>query len=258
MVIPAIPLYLKKMVKSEEVEQYAKHEEADTRMIYHVGQLPSGTNVVMRTVDTNVVVIGLGCFHQLQNKRIWVESGVQFRNNLRYISINQLFHQLGEPLYKELPFYHAFTGCDYTSSLNRKEKVKPFKLLEKYSLSQSSTSRDLCYQVQTKKGSVSFNQIQAKKLNLSIILPCSKALHQKIKRFIYVASIQRSSPRTEPTGDVAPRIAEVIKDDSCTGNEDFSNSKMQRRLLQNNGDTNFNHSVFFLISSNQKLFFNFL
>ena len=59
-------------------------------------------------------------------------------------------------------------------------------------------------------------------------------------------------------GDVAPKIVEVIKDDSRTGYGEFSNSKLQRRLLQNNGDTNFDHSAFFLISSNQKLFFNFL
>ena len=46
-----------RVVKSEKVAYYAKHEEADTRMIYHVGQLPSGKNVVVRTVDTDVAVI---------------------------------------------------------------------------------------------------------------------------------------------------------------------------------------------------------
>ena len=108
------------MVKSKEVAYYAKHKEADTRMIYHERQLPSGTNVVVRTVDTDVFAIALGCFYQLQDKRIWVESGIQSKNNLRYISIKQLFDQLGELLYKALSFYHAFTGCDYTSSFNRK------------------------------------------------------------------------------------------------------------------------------------------
>ena len=107
-----------RMVKSEEVAYYAKHEEADTRMIYHIRELPSGTNFVVRTADTDVFVIALRCFHQLQDKRIWVESGVQSKNNLTYISINQLSDQLGEPLCKALPFYHAFTGCDYTSSFN--------------------------------------------------------------------------------------------------------------------------------------------
>ena len=85
----------------------------------------------MRTVNTDVVVIALGCFHQVQDKRIWVESGVQSKNNLTYISINHLFDQLGEPLSEALPFYHAFTGCDYTSSFNKKGKIKPFKSLEK-------------------------------------------------------------------------------------------------------------------------------
>ena len=119
------------MVKSKDVAYYAKHEEADTRMKYHIGQLPSGTNVVVRTVDANVVVTDLGCFDQLQDKRIWVESGIPSKNNLRYISINQLFHQLGESLCKALPFYHAYTGCDYTSSFNRKGKIKLPKLLKK-------------------------------------------------------------------------------------------------------------------------------
>ena len=101
-------------------------------MIYHLGQLPIGTNIVVRIVETSLVVIALGCFHQREDKRICVESGIQSKNNLRYININQLFHQLGEPLCKALPFYYAFTGCDYTSSFNRKGKIKPFKLLEKY------------------------------------------------------------------------------------------------------------------------------
>ena len=129
-----------------------------------------------------------------------------------------------------------------------------------------------------KKGSASPNQIQAKKLHSSIILPCCKVLHQKIKRYIYVASIWTNSLRLKPTphlplsfvlmldedgtycikwfeGDVAPKIVEVVKDDSCTCYGEFFNSKIQRRLLQNNANTNFNHSAFFLISSNQKLFF---
>ena len=58
--------------------------------------------------------------------------------------------------------------------------------------------------------------------------------------------------------DVVAKIAEGVKDDSCTGYGKLSNSRMQRRLLQNNGVTSFDHSAFFFISSNQKLFFNFL
>ena len=143
----------------------------------------------------------------------------------------------------------------------------------------SRSSRSLL--PKSKKGSASLNQIQAKKLDSSIMPPCSKVLHQKIKRCIYVASIWTNSLRTDPTpdlptsfgwmldedgtychkwfeGDVAPKIVEVVKDNSCTGYGEFFNSKTQRCLLQNNGNTNFNHSAFFLISSTQKRFVNFL
>ena len=77
-------------VKSEETAYYAKNEKTDTRMIYYVAQLPNGTSIVVRTVDVNVVVIALGYFHQLQNKKIWVESDIQSKNNLRHIISNYL------------------------------------------------------------------------------------------------------------------------------------------------------------------------
>ena len=231
-----------------------------------------------------------------------MESGVQSKN----ISINRLFDQVGEPLCKALPFYHAFTGCDYTSSFNRKGKIKPFKLLEKNPELQEaflnpshsdSISDDIKSIIESivcqmhgrkktnsvdqarleifvtkykpKKGSASLNQIQAKKLYSSIMPPCSKVLHQKIKRCIYAASVWTNSLRMKPTphlplssgwmldeggtycikwfeGDVAPKIVEVVKDNFCTCYGEFYSSKIQRRMLQNNGDTSFNHSAFFL------------
>ena len=119
---------------------------------------------------------------------------------------------------------------------------------EKNELSQSSMSKDLCYEVQTKKGSISLNENQAKKLDSSIMLPCFKVLHQKVKWCMYDASIWTNSLRMEPTpnlisfgwmldedktyciiwfeGHVAPNVVEVIKDDSCTGYGETSNSKI--------------------------------
>ena len=37
---------------------------------------------------------------------------------------------LGSTLCNSLAFPHAFTGCDYTASFNRKGKLRPLKLLE--------------------------------------------------------------------------------------------------------------------------------
>ena len=240
-----------RMVKSEEVTYYAKHKEADTRMIYHIVHLPSGTIVVMRTVDTNVVVIALGCLHQLQDKRIWVESGIQSKNNLRrYISINQLFHQLGEPLCKALPFYHTFTGCDYTSLFNRKGKIKPFKLLEKnpelqeaflnllhsegisddiksiitsfvcqmYGRKKANSVDQASLEIfvtkhRPKKRSASLNQFQTKKLDSSIMPLCFKVLHQKVKQCIYVASIWLNTLRMEPTPHLPTSFGWTLDED---------------------------------------------
>ena len=167
-----------------------------------------------------LVVIALKCFHQLQDKRIWVESCIQYKKNLRYISINQLFDQLGEPLCKALPFYHAFIWCDNTSSFNRKGKVKAFKPLKPNAGIQEAfltlpNSEDISDGIKSiietfvcqmygrkkttsvdqarpeifvsrykwKKGSASLNQNEAKKL-ARIMQPCSKVLHEKINQCI--------------------------------------------------------------------------
>jgi hypothetical protein len=94
------------------------HEEADSRMLFRISSVQPPANVVIRTIDTNVLVIVLGCFSSLpQELDIWIETGVYTKNTLRYISVNQIFQELGETLCQALPEYHAFTECDYTASL---------------------------------------------------------------------------------------------------------------------------------------------
>ena len=187
------------MVKPEEVEYYAKRKEADTRMTNHIRQLPSGTNVAVRTVNTDVVAIALGCFHLSQDKRIWVDSGVQSKNNLTYISINQLFDTLGEPLCKAIAilpclywvWLHFFVQQKredkavqafwkkFWTSRNISESVALWRNIwwhqinhrvlcvsnvwkKEDKLSQSSTYRDLCYKVLIEKR-ICFSQANSSK-----------------------------------------------------------------------------------------------
>ena len=62
------------IVRSEEIHLYCDHEEADSRMLFHVAYLaenyPSSTtvNVVVLSLDTDCSVIGIGCFHKLIEK----------------------------------------------------------------------------------------------------------------------------------------------------------------------------------------------
>ncbi len=96
------------------------HEEADTRIMIHVKDvLENGDNVVIvRTVDTDVIVLLVGMFHHFREKNpsgeIWVAFGTAKR--YCYYHVNTIFEKLGRNKSISLPPFHAFTGCDSTSS----------------------------------------------------------------------------------------------------------------------------------------------
>lgn len=102
------------------------HEEADSRICVHVSDaLHKGAHdVLVRTVDTDVVVILVGSFFHLKttypDMNLWVGFGTG--KHYRYYDINSMCQQLGVPNSTALPFYHAFTGCDTTSQFFGKGK----------------------------------------------------------------------------------------------------------------------------------------
>ena len=102
------------------------HEEADYRICVHVNDaLHKGAReVLVRTVDTDVIVILVGAFFRLNTMypaaNIWVGFGTG--KHFQYYNINSICHQLGESKSTALPFYHAFTGCDTTSQFFGKGK----------------------------------------------------------------------------------------------------------------------------------------
>ena len=49
------------VVRIEENELYSTHEEADSRIFHHINTLPKPSNVVIRTADTDILVIAVGC-----------------------------------------------------------------------------------------------------------------------------------------------------------------------------------------------------
>jgi len=131
-----------RVVKQVEATLGNNHEEADSRMFYHLANIPTPNNVVVRTSDTDCLIIALGCYQLFdQSLKIWIEAGLLTNNTQRYISINQMHAALGETLCNSLPAYHAFTGCDYTSSFNRKGSIRPLKLLQKNHDAQAAFSQ---------------------------------------------------------------------------------------------------------------------
>ncbi|KAH9640140.1 hypothetical protein HF086_002800 [Spodoptera exigua] len=109
------------------------HEEADTKIIHHVCKLDTyrKTNVLLKSSDTDVLIIMLGNMDHLQSDdlNIFMEYGTG--NSKRYINVTKLYMELGPSLCASLPGFHALTGCDYNPSFFQKGKIRPYKILIK-------------------------------------------------------------------------------------------------------------------------------
>ena len=97
------------------------HEEADTRLLLHVAQgFRCGFDkVIIRTVDTDVVILSIANFHQLCLTELWISFGA---GKHHYIPSHQIAVNLGEEKCRDLTFFHVFTGCDTVSAFSGKGK----------------------------------------------------------------------------------------------------------------------------------------
>uniref|UniRef100_A0A2H1WQX5 SFRICE_024036 n=1 Tax=Spodoptera frugiperda TaxID=7108 RepID=A0A2H1WQX5_SPOFR len=119
-----------KVIKTlEDSLSCEEHEEADSRIIYHICQINVDAEVMIRCSDTDILIILLGNMdHFNASLTLWVNLGVG--NHERLISANKIHEILGSSVSKALPCFHALTGCDYTPAFFRKGKLRPFKILE--------------------------------------------------------------------------------------------------------------------------------
>ncbi|KAG0724638.1 hypothetical protein GWK47_040164 [Chionoecetes opilio] len=112
------------------------HEEADTRIVVHLKDaLDKGcTTCLVRTVDTDVVVILIGKYHSLTSQHqmaaIWVAFGTG--KNFMYLDINAICYALGKDRSTALPMFHSFTGCDTTSAFFGKGKKSVWEAWNAY------------------------------------------------------------------------------------------------------------------------------
>ena len=75
----------------------------------------------MRTVDTDVIAIGIGAFESTEGiEEFWVFFGTGV--NRRVFAIHEIVSSLGSNRSGALPMFHAFTGCDTVSSFLGKGK----------------------------------------------------------------------------------------------------------------------------------------
>lgn len=94
---------------------------------------PKNSKILIKSVDTDVLVICLGNIHKFDGLEIWMTT--KNHNVPGYVNCTELGKKLGSSLCQALPGFHAFTGSDYTAAFVRKGKIKAYNLLtqnEKY------------------------------------------------------------------------------------------------------------------------------
>ena len=110
--------------QSQDVGRLAlcSHEEADTRILLHVGDaVKQGyTKVSIRTVDTDVVILAVTAAGCLDIDELWVAFATG--KNSRFLADHEMAVTLALNKCRGLPFFHAFTGCDIISSFGGRGK----------------------------------------------------------------------------------------------------------------------------------------
>jgi len=108
------------------------HEEADTRIMLHCLHAArcGSQRFCIRTVDTDIVVLALSCFHRLCVSELWIHFGVG--KNVRLIPIHELSAAIGPSKCSALPAFHALTGCDTASYLYGKGKRSAWSAWDAY------------------------------------------------------------------------------------------------------------------------------
>ena len=112
---------------SEEIEP-CEHEEADIRIILHAAQAArkGHKKILLRTTDTDIVVLAVAQVQYLNVDELWVAFGV--RKHYRLIPIHLVANALGPDKSTALPFFHAATGCDTVSFFAGRGKRNAWKV----------------------------------------------------------------------------------------------------------------------------------
>ncbi|MES9879584.1 MAG: TCR domain-containing protein, partial [Sedimenticola sp.] len=106
------------------------HEEADTRLLLHAKDAAADgyRRVMLRTVDTDVVVLSIALFAQTNLTELWISFGTG--KNRRQIPIHTIARTLGPEKASSLLMFHTFTGCDQTSFFVNKGKKTAWETLK--------------------------------------------------------------------------------------------------------------------------------
>lgn len=91
------------------------HEEADTRLILHCFDMAhmNHKDLMIRTSDTDVVVLATAHFHALKIDTLWIAFGVG--THYRFLPAHEIAETLGPEKAIASLMFHAFAGYDTVS-----------------------------------------------------------------------------------------------------------------------------------------------
>ena len=107
------------------------YDEADARLVIHIlGAAENGIkNIIIRTVDSNILTIVLGQFELIAQK---YDNLIGFGKGKDYIvyDINETFINIVTKLATSFPSFHVLTGADNTSAFHRQTKLVTWEPLK--------------------------------------------------------------------------------------------------------------------------------
>jgi hypothetical protein len=212
------------------------HEEADTRIIFHLCSIISTQHTVaVRCTDTDVFILLLYhvSHHQDCTSEVWMDVGLSTNNTRRYISISTLVSHLDQSVIDALPALHAFTGSDYTASFMNKGKIRALQLMMKersftdafaalgaggdipslsaieierftcslYGMTKLKDINDVRYALFQQKYAPKRNKSPLEKIqgiNPSSMPPCHAVLRNKLLRTNFVVSVWKNANTPKP------------------------------------------------------------
>ncbi|XP_050563640.1 uncharacterized protein LOC126913014 [Spodoptera frugiperda] len=71
------------VIKTAENSYECHHEEADTRIIFHAYKAAPGSRILIKSVDTDVLIILLGNIHKIPDSEIWLASSGTKKKKIR-------------------------------------------------------------------------------------------------------------------------------------------------------------------------------
>ena len=97
------------------------NEEAGTRMFIHVKHTSARglKKVLIRTVDTDVMILAIAYAKKLDLQELWIAFGVG--NHFRYLPINKITTSLTQQQCEALPFFMLSQGVILFHTLREKD-----------------------------------------------------------------------------------------------------------------------------------------